>query len=366
VVAPLPGIRTPTTGRSAELFEGSVAVNPCTGEMGMAWSEQEGTGGNHEVYFVLLGRDGTALTTPHRLTAAPGPSDRPKVVWAGDRYALFWEDMRHDPWPDSCTSHCRIELYFAAYDAAGAPLVGETRLTDKEDMILQARAAARPDGEMAVTWVDRRVSTEIYAMLVSPDGTSRSEQQVNETTPDHSEAYNPSVHYWDDKWLTIYSDRRSGSDSIYVRTIDPSGALDAEHLIAVGDLPVIARRGPGEHTILSQGGAEGTVLRFVDASWAVVTTVPADELTSADGSWVLLWDGASHWGTTATSRDGFQLVEYNGLGVPLRTVTVDSMATYPYPYDVEMFLVGSTFVIEYLGTTTGGPPYHHRLVVWEP
>jgi hypothetical protein len=97
-----------------------------------------------------------------------------------------------------------------------------------------------------------------------------------------------------------------------------------------------------------------------------VTTVPADELTSADGSWVLLWDGASHWGTTATARDGFQLVEYNALGVPMRTVTVDPMAAYPYPLDVEMFLVGSTFVLEYLGTTTGGLPYQHRLVVWEP
>jgi hypothetical protein len=232
-------------------------------------------------------------------------------------------------------------------------------------MILQVRAAARDDGEMAVTWVDRRISTEIYAALVSPDGAWRSEQQVNETTADHSEAYTPSVHWYDDKWLIIYSDRRGGTDSIYVRTIDPSGALEGEHLIAGGYYPEIARRGPGEYTILSEGGVEGQVLRFVDASWTVVTTVPASELTTADGSWALVWDGVSHWGTTAT-RDGFQLVEYNALGVPLRTVTVDPMASYPYPYDVEMFLVGSTFVIEFLGTTTGGPPYHHRLVVHEP
>jgi hypothetical protein len=365
VVAPVPGIYNPTAGRTADLYEGSVAVNPCTGEMGFAWSEQEGTGGNHEVYFVLLGRDGTALTTPHRLTAAPGPSDRPKVVWAGDRYALFWEDMRHDPFPDSCTSHCRIELYYAAYDATGTLLVGETRLTDKEDMILQMRAAARDDGEMAVTWVDRRNTTEIYAMLVSPDGSSRSEQQVNETTVDHSEAYTPKVHWFDDRWLITYSDRRSGTDSIYVRTITASGVLEDEHLIGVGNYPAIARRGPGEYTILSEGGGVGDVLRFVDPAWTVVTTVPAAELSTVDGSWALIWDGASHWGTTAAA-EGFQLVEYNALGVLLRTVTVDPLTSDLYPKDVEASLIGTTFVIEAYTTAAGTLPYIHHVVVYEP
>ena len=118
VVAPLPGIYTPTTGRSAEVFEGSVAVNPCTGEMGLAWSEQEGSGGNHEVHFMLRGRDGTALTTPHRLTAAPGPSDRPKVVWRETGTACSGRTCATTHGRTPRTSHRCIEVYYAAYDAA--------------------------------------------------------------------------------------------------------------------------------------------------------------------------------------------------------------------------------------------------------
>lgn len=361
-LAPEVGARTPTSDRTAPRHEGDFAVDPCTGDVGFAWVEEvAGDSTNREVWFrVLPAAAGGALGAPVRLTAAPGPAFEPRVVWAGDRYVVLWIDQRHDLRPDTCTSHCRMELYFAALDPSGTVVVAERRLTDKPDMMLHLAASSRADGRVAAVWVDRRSSTEIWAALIEPDGTLALDLQANDAATG-TEAYDPSIQWSSaDEWVITYSDR-PGSDYVYVRTMDDDGTLRAARNVMSGSRPRLAERADGTWALLAQASSQ---LSFLDAGFDFVTMLASGGATNYDGTWALGWLGDRLFLTSSDFSGGSYrttLVETNALGVRVDThvLFTPPVGVIEGASDVALEVVGDRIVVEWHAS-------QHHLVVIEP
>ncbi|MDX2011241.1 MAG: MopE-related protein, partial [Myxococcaceae bacterium] len=76
---------------------------------------------NLELYYRPLTPTGQPGGAPVRLTASPGDSDWPDVVWTGTEFAIAWEDER--------AGANRHDIYFMRIDATGSRLGPEVRVT---------------------------------------------------------------------------------------------------------------------------------------------------------------------------------------------------------------------------------------------
>jgi hypothetical protein len=330
------GIHTPLVGR-ADVGWSSAAVHPCTGDMGVVWLE--GDPGAEDVWFQVFIADGSPRGEPHLVSHPDSVATGPRVVWAADRYALAWTDQRHDR---SCYSHCVVEIYYAARDEMGGPLVEEVRVTHKPDLAADVRIAANPDGHIGLIWVDDRAGREIYAALLTSDGEVVAETQVNEATADPSEANYPSLLWDEGAWLAVYVDRRA-ADVVYVRTLTDDGALGDEVTMRTGNRPRLVKTDDTYAFLVTNPSPE---LWFVDGSFSILDTAPVLS-GSFDGSWGIGWDGALFWVGDNSRPDGYYLNGYDREGVLQAQVNVDPLPDYPWAQDVELTSMGDTLVLGY-------------------
>lgn len=342
IVEPDPGVRHPNSDGVEYGASAGFAVNPCTGEIGYAWSARAG-GPRTEIFFRVLAKNGVDMSAPVRLTAAPGASSQPQVVFVRDRYVVLWTDQRHDPIPDACMP-CREELYFAALDLSGGLLLPERRLTNKPNAILHlaARGHAETDRVLA-TWVDRRNGTEIYGAFIGPDGTVDVERQVNDPNTG-TEAYYPRPLWNGQEWLVFYSDRQ-GSDQRYVRTFDRAGTLGAELTLGWGYNQATALHGTGYVALATGTNVFSNSLLFLDSAFQRVTELEATFANTFDGTWDIRSTGTSIWVTMADNQ-GTGVNELNSLGVLLRHLDADPTDT-GQPSDVDLELIGNRLVLEW-------------------
>lgn len=365
-VAPEVGVRSPTTGTyGADMFyEGDLAIDPCTGTMGLAYAQQVMRSDNDEVFLVILPPTlaGTPIG-PIRVTTAPGPASSAAIAWARDRFFVFWSDPRHDPAPETCT-RCLSELYVAIYDASGTVLVPDTRLTTSSGSttIASLVAVAHPtSGEVAITWTDSG-DRQVHVGIVGPSGAMRDAQVVSAAmAPQRGNS--PHV-VWNDGWTILYRhDDPDGArpDYLHTRTLSSDGTLSADDDLSVpAEQIALASRGALGHATITTGGS-ALALRLWDPSWTATTTLPITSGTF-DGTRGLGWDGTSLYYTS--SDLSVNVVRTNGLGTETGRVALTSDPGERGATDLTMHVIGSRLVFEWVhATVVAGSVVHHRIQV---
>lgn len=364
--APEIGVRSPTTGTYGTdmFYAGDLAVDPCTGTMGLAYTQQVMRSDNDETFLVILPPTlaGTPIG-PIRVTTAPGPATSAAIAWASDRFFVFWSDPRHDPAPETCT-RCLSELYVAVFDASGAALVPETRLTTSSGSttISSLVAVGHPtSGEVAIAWTDSG-DRQVHVGIVGPSGAMRDAQVVSSAMP--PQRGNSPNMAWNDGWTLLYRhDDPDGArpDYLHTRTLSSDGTLSADDDLSVpAEQIVLASRGALGHATITTGGS-ALALRLWDPSWSATTTLPVSSSTF-DGSRGLAWDGTSLY---YTSTDlAVNVVRTTDLGTETGRVALTSDPGERSAGDITMHLVGSRLVFEWVhATTVAGSVVHHRIQV---
>lgn len=365
------GPRTPTSGRWGNdwMEGGDIAVDPCTGNVGLAWSQQVSGGDNWEVYVAVVPAAlGASATTPVRVSTAPGAAAAVALSWAGDRFGVFWSDPRHDPAPETC-SRCLSELYYAAFDpTSGAIVTPERRLTNHPSDYAagSTRAVWGPaPREIGVTWTDSRGSREVHAAIVSPDGVMRAEQVVS-AAPDPQRGNTPSIVWNDDAWQLLYRhDDPSGSrpDYLHTRSLDVSGTLgaDLDLRVPAEQIALTARGSFGYATVTTGGSA--LALRLWDLGWMATTTLPSMASTF-DGSRGLVWDGADIFVTSTGTT--FEVIRLNGLGTETGRIPLTSDSRTRSASNIRMHRLGTRLILMWEWSTGGlSPVFHHQVQVVE-
>nr|MDQ3035405.1 hypothetical protein [Myxococcota bacterium] len=369
-VLPELGARTPTAGDYGDDWfeENDIAVDPCTGNIGLAYTRQIAGGANWEIHVVVVpAAAGAAATTPVRVTTAPGKADSVAVAWAGDRFGVFWSDPRHDPAPETCTSSCLQELYYAAFDSTtGAVVTPEVRLTTHASMFRagSTRAAWSPDArEIGVTWTDSRGSRQVHAAIVAPDGTMRAEQVVS-TAPTGLRGNTPRIVWNDGAWQLVYRhDEPDGSrpDYLHTRRLEVDGTLGPVDPLGVAaeQIGLVARGASGYATITT--GGSSLALRLWDLTWTATTTLPVT-LSSFDGTRAMAEDGSNLYATDTGST--FSIVRINSLGTETGRIALTSDTRMRAASDVRMHRIGTRLVVSWLWSTGGiTPDVHHQVHV---
>ncbi len=350
------------------LGEADVAIDPCTGNMGVAWAQMVAGGDNYEIYVSVVPASATApATAPVRVTTAPGMAASPAVSWAGDRFGVFWSDPRHDPLPEACEPRCLSELYYAAFDpTSGALVVPEQRLTTHASgyRAHSARATWGPSaGAMAVAWVDGLGDREVHAAIVRADGTLAWTDVVSAAAPTWGAT--PQVVWSEGVWHLLYRhDDTDGArpDYVHVRTLDADGTLgvDRDTMLSAEQIGFTPRGPLGFATITT--GHTPLALRLWSPTWTATTTL-AVTYGTFDGSWGLSWDGASLYVTHAGGA-AFELVRLNGLGTETGRVTITSSADERNPGSIRLHRVGTRLVLLWRWGTGGvSPTVHHTVHV---
>ena len=365
-IAPELGVRTPTTGRyGMDYFDaGDLAIDPCTGTLGLAYAQQVMGSENDEVFFLILGPSLSATPIgPLRVTTAPGAAQSVSITWANDRFFVFWSDPRHDAAPESCT-RCDGALYVAAFGRDGTQVLAETRLTTTPDIELGGIVAtAHPSsGEVMVVW-SQSDTRQLHAGIVAPDGTMRAEQVVSATT---APQYGSTPHVvWNDGWTIFYRhDDPDGArpDYFHVRSLAGDGTLGPDLDLGVyGEQIALTSRGASGHATITTGGGSSLALRLWDASWTATTTLPITSGTF-DGTRGLAFDGTSLFHTDG--QLALSVVRRNGLGTETGRFVLTSDRDESLASELELTSMGGRLVVFWLHPdVAAGSIIHHRIQV---
>lgn len=359
--APSVAALEPTRGRPGALKPGSFAIERCSGVLAFAWAERvEGT--NDEIFFALFGPDGAARTPAVRISNGAGASDTPRVLWAGDRFVVLWQDARHDAAPATCGLLCRVELYHAAIALDGALIAGERRVTNKPRDARHVRGAADPtSGAVALAWSDGRDGTGASIHMAMVDRAGRVLYEIRASDEGPSErAVSPWLIWHGREWILVYSVEGAGGARVHARSVSPRGDLGEARRITDGMRPALVDRGADGYTLLSQGGISNPYLDFMAPDWSVALTVPAPDVTSFDGSWAIAYDGRTHWVMASQQSRPLEAIAYDQRGVAYARKTLGMGVE---ARDVEMELVGDRIVAEWFGGPPGAVPGHRIVVV---
>jgi len=99
--------------------------------LGLAWDDYRD--GNYEIYFARLTASGAKPGADVRLTNNTANSLRPRIVWTGAEYGVFWQDDRSGNW----------DLWFQRVSAGGMAQGSNTQVTATSDMEYPGAAFAR-------------------------------------------------------------------------------------------------------------------------------------------------------------------------------------------------------------------------------
>ena len=118
---------------------------------GLVWKEARLKAS--QVYFTALDVQGRLTDKSARpITGSGNSAFNPSLVWTGKRFGLAWEDTRDG----------HLEVYFQVLDRQGTPLSTQIRISNATSTLASAprayypRLAAGPSGEFGLAWIGSR------------------------------------------------------------------------------------------------------------------------------------------------------------------------------------------------------------------
>lgn len=139
-------------------------------EFGVAWADDPA--GNLEIYFARLDVTGAVIGTRLRLTDFLENSGVPTIEWTGSEYGIAWVDARDG----------NNEVYFARVSGDGTKLTADLRITD---FLLSSELPwlEWTGRDFGLAFVDRRDDVQIWFTRLGPDGTEHGDEIKITTDP---------------------------------------------------------------------------------------------------------------------------------------------------------------------------------------
>ena len=177
---------------------------------GVAW--QDGRDGNNEIYFARFDATGAKIGTDVRVTTDAADSSEPSLVWTGRGYGVAWHDFRNG----------NYEIYFARFDASGNKVGSDVRVTSAAGDSVSP-SLVWTGSEYGVAWHDVRDGNyEIYFARIYAAGTKIG-GDVHVTNAAGNSAH-ASLAWNGNGYGMSWQDERDGNLEIYVATLDSLGA----------------------------------------------------------------------------------------------------------------------------------------------
>jgi hypothetical protein len=177
---------------------------------GMAWQKLLG-GDNWEIYFARFDATGAKIGSDVRVTSAANSSLCPSLVWTGTEYGLAWHDGRDGNW----------EVYFARLDDQGVKIGGDVRVTNATNSS-QNPSLVWTGSEYGLAWHDGRdANWEVYFTRLDDQGVKIG-GDVRLTNATNS-SQNPSLAWAGTGYGVAWHDGRDANWEIYFARVDADG-----------------------------------------------------------------------------------------------------------------------------------------------
>ncbi|MBW2261879.1 MAG: hypothetical protein JRG91_07895 [Deltaproteobacteria bacterium] len=231
--------------------------------IGAAWTDNKDS--TMDIYFALVGTDGSIDGSITRVQDAAGNSFNASVVWSGSSYYLVWADTAGGAiW--------EFRIYLAILDASGSVTSGPTMISPS-DSDAKMPVAAWSDGVLAVCWEDFRDSGhELYCAGYDASGTETVASAPVSSTAGNvpSAILSPSLVSLASGFGLAWADENGvpGDDEVYFAQLSTSLEVD------LGDTPLTVSDGEITAVSLVWTGAGYGVAWVVDDD----TTVGEDTL----------------------------------------------------------------------------------------
>jgi hypothetical protein len=205
----------------------------------VVWEDARGS--SSDLYLSRLGLDGTVLVDEVRLTSASTTEGYASIAWDGTALEAAWEDARHG----------ETEIYAARFDADGARLGDELRVT--------TTTTASYDPSVVWTGIDFGISwdeggvdvADVWLARVDDTGASRGPSA--QRTSDNTRSARTALAWNGSLYGVAWEDTRAGNSDAYFGRIAASGALLG------GEIPAVAGPPAAEGVALVAAGDRFTL-----------------------------------------------------------------------------------------------------------
>jgi hypothetical protein len=173
-------------------------------QYGVAWEDERD--GNSEIYFNLIGVDGTLAGENVRITDAMGSSAVSALVWNGAGFGLAWYDGREGG----------LGVYFAAVDVSGNKVGTDVRVADAFETPSDGEkldlAWSPEESAYGLVWHDDRDGNlEVYFARILGDGTKpEPDIRVSDGLGDSDQ---PDLAWSGSQWGVVWKDYRQSSEN---------------------------------------------------------------------------------------------------------------------------------------------------------
>ncbi len=195
---------------------------------GIAWTDTRlGPG---DVYFALVGADGTVLASQQRITAELANSYSPGLEWTGSQFGVAWFDARD-------TTH-GLEIWFARLAPDGTKLGTEVMVTTGASSFQAwiAPSIAWTGSTYGMAWMDDRSAQGIQFGLVDAVGGLITETRI-ETGGSMSGDDSVPLVWSGSEFGLIWIDQLSLADNYLFGRISAGGARVGSDLSLVSERP---------------------------------------------------------------------------------------------------------------------------------
>lgn len=191
------------------------ATAPSLAWAGDAWAVawQDSRDGNDEIYFARADVDGTLLGSELRLTNDGASSVAPRLVWTGSEHAVAYQDDRSGS----------TAAYLASVDATGQSIVLDLLVWQGTGAPREPAIAWDPtEARYLLVWDDFRDNGyKLHSGVVSASGTAPSGEI--RLTDAGGDALRPALAYAELEHGIAWQDSRDGNQEIYFARADPDG-----------------------------------------------------------------------------------------------------------------------------------------------
>ena len=178
--------------------------------VGVTW--EDNSTGDYEIYFMVLGADGTPVGSATRITNSVGESYAPQVAWGSSAFGLVWVDRRDGP----------NVIYYAGLDASGTKTTTDIRIAEIGVVPSTQPHIVHGDGEFGIVWKDPRTGNdEVYFQRVTTAGLKiGTEVQVSSNS---GQSRNPFIFYDGYHYIILWDDDTAGNKDIYAIRMSCTG-----------------------------------------------------------------------------------------------------------------------------------------------
>lgn len=186
------------SARNSDYFTSSAVVWTGSG-YAVVWVEN--IGGSYELWFALLGADGSFIDDPISLVSrAANFSAAPRIVHTGSGFGLAWSDEGG--------------MFFARLTADGTMESPTLILSDASSDLTSPPALIWTGTEFAMVWNDfRDFDDDIYFTRISEDGLELIDQIDISHGPNHSLV--PSLAWTGEEYVMAWTDFRYSDNEIF-------------------------------------------------------------------------------------------------------------------------------------------------------